>query len=206
MKKQMPVNYKKIYAKKKEYREKILKVCPDCPDTSGIYFLIRRENGFKWAYIGQAKHLLTRLAQHLEGHEQHIDKSLKKHGLFSEENPGGWGINFLPFPERELDAMEQYYIKKYANAGFQLRNHESGGKDGKIALENRNERRGYREGVKRGEQKAKKYIADLFSKHLNAVPKKDPPTKLQENALEKFNRFLREDQEEGESNVGSIGD
>lgn len=34
------------------------------------------ENGFRYAYIGQAVHILTRLAQHLVGY-QHIDLSLK---------------------------------------------------------------------------------------------------------------------------------
>ena len=79
------MNYKQIYAIKKANEEKILKVCPDCPNTSGIYFLLREESGFKWAYIGKARNLLSRLAGHLNGY-QHIDLSLKKHGLYSEDN------------------------------------------------------------------------------------------------------------------------
>ena len=48
-------------------------------DSSGIYILRRMdEDGIKFAYIGQAKHILTRLGQHLDGY-QHIDLSLKKH-------------------------------------------------------------------------------------------------------------------------------
>ena len=43
------------------------------------------EEGIKYAYIGQAKHILTRLAQHLTGY-QHIDLSIRKHGLYSNRN------------------------------------------------------------------------------------------------------------------------
>ena len=97
-------------------------------DRSGIYFLLREdENGFKYAYIGQAVHTLSRLASHLVGYEQHIDLSLRKHKLYSENNPYGWRVEFLNFPESQLDEKEKYYIKLYANKGYQLRNVSIGG-------------------------------------------------------------------------------
>lgn len=183
------MNYKQIYAIKAANKKRILCACPGCPETSGIYFLIREEGGFKFAYIGQAKHLLSRLAEHLTGY-QHIDLSIKKHGLYSEEKPNGWKINFLPFSEDVLDEKEQYYIKKYANAGYQLRNHESGGKEGKIALENRNAAKGYRDGLKQGYLNAQRYVANLFDKHLIYDKKSAKPNKNQEKAMAKFEEFI----------------
>lgn len=72
----MAINYRQIKAIEKRNKERILSVCPDAPEMSGIYILIREENGFRFAYIGQAKNILSRLAQHLSGY-QHIDLSIK---------------------------------------------------------------------------------------------------------------------------------
>ena len=111
------MDYRKIYAIQKNNEKRILKYCPDINDNSGIYILARFENGFKYAYIGQAKHLLKRLGQHLSGY-QHIDLSLKKHGFYSEDNKEGWKIAYFNCNENELDKFEQEYILKYANDGF----------------------------------------------------------------------------------------
>ena len=180
------VNYKQIYAMKKEYENQILKVCPNCPNTSGIYFLLREENGFRFGYIGKAKHLLERLGSHLAGYKQIIDKSLKKHKLWSEENLTGYKVHFLEFPEDELYEKEQYYIKKYANAGYQLKNVESGGLLGKTDIGERKPPKNYTEGVVQGEKNMVKQIKHLFDLHLDFVPKKNPPTKNQEKALQKL--------------------
>ena len=110
------MNYRQLYSIKKANKERILKVCPNCPETSGIYFLLREEDGFKYAYIGQSVNILQRLSDHLQGY-QYIDLSIKKHGLWSEENQTGWVIHFLEFPKEQLDEKEQYYIKECANAG-----------------------------------------------------------------------------------------
>mgnify|MGYP003336218657 FL=1 len=93
-------------------KKQILKVNPGVTDQSGIYFLTREEDGFKYAYIGQAKHLLSRLAEHLTGY-QHIDMSLKKHGLYNDDNVTGWKVNVICYPLEELDSKEQYWIKQY---------------------------------------------------------------------------------------------
>ena len=188
------MNYRQLYAIKKANKERILKVCPNCPERSGIYFLLREEGGFKFAYIGKAKTLLSRLADHLQGYTQHIDRSLKKHGLWSDENPTGWTINFLEFPESELNEKEQYYIKKYANAGYQLRNVTSGSQgQGKKGLGNAKQPKTYTEGVVQGEKNMAKRIKHLFDLHLDYVPKKNPPTKLQEKAMQKFKDILETD-------------
>ena len=182
-------NYKKIYAIKRENEKRVLRVCPSCPNTSGIYFFLRKEDDFKYAYIGQAKHLLDRIASHLSGY-QHIDLSIKKHGLWSEDNPCGYEINYLEFPESVLDDQEQYFIKKYANAGWQLRNVESGGKQGKTTINERRPAKTYYDGIEQGEKNARKMVAHLFDLHLDYIPKKNPPTKNQQKAMLKFKDFL----------------
>lgn len=183
-------NFKQIYAIKKQNESRILKVCPNCPNTSGIYFLLREENGFKFGYIGKAKHLLERLGGHLSGRTQWIDRSLYKHGLYSQDNPTGYKVHFLVFPEDELDTQEQYYIKQYANAGYQLRNVESGGNFGKTDIGERRPAKKYFDGVEQGKKSARQYVKHLFDLHLDYTPKKNPPTKLQQKALEKFKNFI----------------
>jgi hypothetical protein len=183
------MNYKQIKAIEQKNKQRILKVC-DVPDTSGIYILTRYENGFKYAYVGQAKHLLTRLAQHLSGY-QHIDLSLKKHGFCSEENPHGWCIDWFAMHEDNLDEYEQKCIKEYASDGFQLRNKTSGSQGkGKRSLDNQKSPKGYYDGLKQGYKNAQKYVSNLFDKHLNYSKKSEKPNKNQEKALEKFADFL----------------
>ena len=187
------MSYKKIYAIKKANEERILKVCPNCPNTSGIYFLLREENGFRYAYIGQAVRLRERLGAHLSGY-QHIDLSIKKHGLWSEENPTGYKVHFLEFAENLLDEMEQKYIKQYANAGYQMRNSTAGSQGkGKRGLDNQKQPRTYYEGLNNGYERARKEIAHLFDLHLDYTTKNQPPTKLQEKAILKFTDFLEGD-------------
>ena len=184
------MDMRQIKAIEKANKERILKVCPDCPERSGIYFLLREENGFRFGYVGQAKYLLTRLAGHLKGY-QHIDLSIKKHGLFSEKNPTGYKVFFKEFPESELDEKEQYYIKQYANAGYQMRNKTSGSQgEGKQGISANKQSKGYYDGLEQGKKKSREFIADLFNKHLVVTTKKQPPTKLQENALKKFEDFI----------------
>ena len=189
------MNYKQIYAIKKANEERILKVCPNCPNTSGIYFLLREENGFKFGYIGKAKHLLDRLGSHLSGRKQHIDRSLLAHGLWSDDNVTGYRVHFLEYPEEKLNEMEQFYIKKYANAGYQLRNVESGGNLGKTDIGERKAARGYYDGLEQGRKNTQRFISDLFAKHLDYRPKKDPPNAYQTRAMEKFKDFLENEDE-----------
>jgi len=188
------MNFRQIKAIESQNKARILKCCPNIPETSGIYILTREENGFRYAYIGQAKHLLTRLAQHLTGY-QHIDLSIKKHGLYDELiNPNGWKITCIFFPICELDKQEQHYIKKFANAGYQLRNKTSGSQgEGKRGLDDQKSSKGYYDGLKQGYKNAQKEVANLFKKHLNYSKKSDKPNKLQEKALEKFKAFLNWD-------------
>ena len=183
------MNYIQIMAIKRSNEKRILKVCPDVTDESGIYFFIREENGFKYAYIGQAKHLLKRLAEHLGGY-QHIDLSIKKHGLWSEDKPTGWRISCIVCDEEQLDEQEQKNIKAFADNGYQLRNRTTGGQGkGKKTIED-TQTKGYQHGLHNGYMKAQKEISHLFDLHLDVKTKKQPPSKLQIRALEKFNNFI----------------
>lgn len=186
----MATNYRQIKAIEKKNKDRILKLQPNTPDSSGIYVFYREEDGFKYAYIGQAKHLLTRLAQHLSGY-QHIDLSIKKHGLWSKENPTGYKVIWMLCPEYKLNEYEQHYIKEYANNGFQLRNKTSGSQGkGKVGIADNKPSKGYYDGLKQGYKNAQKFVANLFEKHLNYSQKSEKPNKNQEKALAKFEDFL----------------
>ena len=157
-------------AKAIEYKNKkrLLEINPKLDDKAGIYFLTRTdENSIDYAYIGQAKHIITRLAQHLVGY-QHIDLSLKKHGFYDKKNnPYGYKVNFLHFSLSELDEKEQYYIKLYAQKGYQLRNKTAGGQgQGKSQIDEYKPQKGYRDGLSQGYKNAVKDIKHIIDKHL----------------------------------------
>ena len=187
----MAYNYKQIKAIEAANKKRLLQVNKNLNESSGIYFLTRiDENGFKYAYVGQAKHILTRLSQHLVGY-QHIDLSLKKYGLYNNDNPYGWNVDFIECKVDELDEQEKYYIKHYADDGYQLRNKTSGGQgNGKSQIDDYRPSKGYRDGLEQGYKNASKEIAHLFEKHLNYSKKSDKPNKHQDKALEKFEEFL----------------
>lgn len=184
-------NYKQVKAIEYKNRQRLLAVNPGLNNMSGIYFLTREdEDGFKYAYIGQAKDILQRLCSHLIGY-QHIDLSLKKWGLYSQENPYGWKVNYKTFPVSQLDEKEQYYIKMYALNGYQLRNKTSGSQgQGKKQIDEYRPQKGYRDGLEQGRKNSSKEVAHLFEKHLDYTTKNNPPTKNQQKAVEKFEDFL----------------
>ena len=66
-------NIAKAKAIEQENKKRLLKINPQLNDESGIYILTRKdENGFRFAYIGQAVHILSRLASHMAGYKQHM--------------------------------------------------------------------------------------------------------------------------------------
>lgn len=187
----MAYNWKQVKAIESVNKKKFLAINNKLNDNSGIYILTRiDENGFKYAYIGQAKHILTRLAQHMVGY-QHIDLSLKNHRLYSDENEYGWNVIHYNFSEEELNDKEQYYIKEYADNGFQLRNKTSGSQGkGKTKINEFKPSKGYQDGLRQGYKNASKEIANLFDKHLDYLKKSDKPNKNQDKAIEKLEQFL----------------
>ena len=191
------MNYKQIYAIKKKHEVEIKKLCPDAEHKSGIYCFYRTdENGFKYAYVGLAtKSLLSRCAEHLSGYTQHIDRSLKKHKLYSEENPCGWNLSVLCYcSEEECNDKEQFYIKKAHESGRQLLNVTGGSQGkGKFNIADNKPPKGYYDGLAQGYKNAQKFVANLFDKHLKYDKKSDKPNKNQEKAMAKFEDFLSVD-------------
>lgn len=190
--------YKQAKAIEAKNKHRMLDINPQLDESSGIYFLTRvDENGIKYAYVGQAKHLLTRLAQHLVGY-QHIDLSLKKHGLHSPNNPYGWKVGFLHYPESKLNEMEQVYIRSYAQNGYQLRNKTSGsqGKD-KTQIDEYRPAKGYRDGIIQGRKSLAKELWHIIDKHLVVSIKPEKlHNKVSQQAYEKFMGLINPEENE----------
>ena len=188
--------YKQIAKRKvidKSNEKKLLKVNPYLDNESGIYFLTRNdvETGIKFSYVGQALHLKNRMLQHMVGY-QHIDLSLRKHGLYSEDNPGGWKINFTHFPKEKLNEMERYYITLYAQNGYQSRNKDTGGGTGKQEIGERKPSKGYYDGIAQGKKTLAKELSNIIDKHLvvGLKPGKEN-NRISIKAFEKFKELLR---------------
>lgn len=194
-------SYAQIKAIEQKNKQRLLQINPELDEESGIYFLLREdEDGFKYAYIGQAKHILTRLASHLTGY-QHIDLSLKKHKFYDEEtNPYGWEVHFLHFPLDELDSMEQHFIKTYATAGYQLRNKTSGSQgEGKKQIDEYKPSRGYYDGIKQGKIILARQLNDIIKKHLTVSLKEEKRNnKVSQKAEAKFYELINEETYKGE--------
>lgn len=188
-------NIRQAKAIEHKNKQRLLAVNPKLDDKSGIYFLTREdENGFKYAYVGQAVKILQRLASHLVGY-QHIDLSLKKHGLYSYDNPHGWNVNFIHCSTDKLDTMEQYYIKLYADYGYQLRNKTAGGQgEGKSQINDYKPGKGYRDGLEQGRKNLARELSHIIDKHLVVSLKPEKQNnKVSIKALEKFNDLLKTD-------------
>lgn len=187
-------NIARAKAIEKKNKELLLSINSFLNDNSGIYFLTRiDEDGIKYAYIGQAKHILTRLAQHCVGY-QHIDLSIKKHGWYSVDNPYGWKAWCLNFPESQLDEKEQYYIRAYAQSGYQLRNKTAGGQgSGKNQIDEYRPAKGYRDGITQGKKALAKELSHIINKHLTvALQLGKEHNKVSMRAKEKFEALLDE--------------
>lgn len=200
------MNYQNIARAKaieQENKKRLLKLNSKLNDKSGIYFLLREdEDGFKYAYIGQALHTLSRLASHLVGYQQHIDLSLKRHKLYDKEkNPYGWRIEFLNFPESQLDEKEKHYIKLYADKGYQLRNVSLGGQGENRASGSIGERKapkGYMQGIQQGKKVLARELSSIAEKHLTIELRADKANnKVSQKQYEKFMGLLKV----GESNA-----
>lgn len=191
----MNENLRKAKAIEAKNKRLLRGVNTNLDEGSGIYFLTRTdEDGIKYAYIGQAKHILTRLAQHLVGY-QHIDLSLKKHGLYSTDNQHGWKVGFLHFPLDKLDEMEQHYIKQYAQSGYQLRNKTSGSQGtGKKKIDEYRPQKGYRDGILQGKKMLAAELSNIIEKHLSVGLREDKKNnKVSIKAFDKFKDLLSAD-------------
>lgn len=193
------MNIKQIMAIDSKNKKKLKTMFPSLTEESGIYILARiDENDIKYAYVGQAKHMLTRVAQHLRGY-QHIDLSIKKHGWQSDENKNGYMVIAIKCSESELDEKEQFYIMQCAKAGYQLRNKTAGGQgEGKTQIAEYRPAKGYRDGIKQGENNIKKELNHIITNYLTIALKKD--NIRSQKALQKFWEILKVE-EENEDNL-----
>ena len=184
------MNYAQVKAIEKKNKERILRVCPQANENSGIYVLTRVENNIKYGYVGQAQHILTRLAQHLSGY-QHIDLSIKKHGFYNEGKLNGYHIVIMNYNENVLNEAERHWIEVYANRGFQMRNKTLGGQDeGKKGLDvDHKQSKGYYDGLKQGYLNARREISKLFKTYL-IVQINGTDGVRKQKALNKFNEFI----------------
>ena len=95
------------------------------------------------------------------------------------------------FNEELLNEKEQYYIKLYANNGYQLRNKTSGSQDGeKFGIAENKSGKGYWEGVRQGEKNAFKTIKVFFDKYLD-YGIKEPSNKVKERKFKEFEKLLK---------------
>lgn len=188
-------NFVKAKAIEAENRNRWLKLNPNLNDNSGVYILRRvDEDGFKFGYAGQAKHILTRLCQHSAGHQQHIDLSLKKHGLYSENNPYGWTVICENFPEASLDRAEQFYIRWLADQGYQLRNKTGGSQGaGKKQIDEYRPAKGYYDGLKQGKKSLARELSHIIDTHLQVSLKPEKQSnKVSIRAFERFQNLIDE--------------
>lgn len=187
-------NYKKIYAMKTERENRIKKICPNIPYSSGIYVFYRTdEANIRRAYCGQAVNLCERCAAHLAEYD-HIALSLKKHGFYSADNPYGWKLQFKTCSKNELDEREVATIKQFADAGFQMYNVTAGGQSaGKLVTGQYKPPKTYREGVQIGRKNMARELSHIIDTHLTVSLKEEKQNnKVSQRAFEKFNELLEE--------------
>lgn len=191
------MDYKKLRQAKaieSENRKRLLKINPKLNDRSGIYFLTRTdENNISYFYIGQAVRITQRMCGHLVGY-QHIDLSLKKRGFYSDNNPYGWKLNFINYPESELDKWEQYWILEYTKKGYQCRyNKTAGGQgEGKEKINEFKPSKGYRDGIQQGRKNLAKELSNIAEKHLKIELRADKANnKVSQKQYEKFLNLLK---------------
>lgn len=144
--------------------------------VSGIYVWDRYDEDEKYCwYIGKAKNLLHRTAQHIMDGQSHLDKSIKAHGLTNSllncqgSNLAKWSIDVLEICDEEnLDVRERIWIeewqKRYPNS--KMYNVESGGTTGKTIIGERKQRRD----IKWKAEARAKVIAE-FREYFDIVPK-----------------------------------
>ena len=187
-------NYKKIYAAKRERENRIKRICPSIPNSSGIYVFYRTdEAGIRRAYCGQAVNLCERCAAHL-GEYDHIALSLKKYGFYEEGNSFGWRLSYEICSKENLDEKEIAKIKSLADEGFQMYNITAGGQSaGKLVTGQYNQPKTYSQGVQQGKISLARDLKHIIDKHLTVELKPEKQgNKVSMKALEKFNALLDE--------------
>lgn len=194
----MTKDFRKVFAMKAEREKRIKKICPDIPNSSGIYVFCRiDEAGIRRAYCGQAVNLLERCASHL-GEYDHIALSLKKHGFYSNENPYGWKLDYRTYSKSELDDKEVKTIKSFADKGFQMYNVTAGSQGkGKQVTGQYKQPKTYSQGVQQGRKNMARELSSIAEKHLKIELRADKANnKVSQKQYGKFMDLLKEGNEE----------
>lgn len=179
---------------KRERENRIKKICPDIPYSSGIYVFYRKDEAdIRRAYCGQAVNLCERCASHLAEYD-HIALSLKKHGFYSEENPTGWKLMFKTCQKNELDKWEVETIKQFADNGFQMYNITAGSQSaGKKVTGDYKQPKTYRQGIQQGKKSLARELSGIIEKHLTiSIKPEKSGNKISQKAFEKFKELLDE--------------
>ena len=189
----MTKDFRKVFAMKAEREKRIKKICPDIPNSSGIYVFYRiDEAGIRRAYCGQAVNLLERCASHL-GEYDHIALSLKKHGFYSNENPYGWKLDYRRYPKSELNDKEVETIKSFADKGFQMYNVTAGSQGkGKQVTGQYKQPKTYSQGIQQGRKNMARELSSIAEKHLKIELREDKANnKVSQKQYEKFMDLLK---------------
>lgn len=183
------MNYKQLFTIKNKNRQRVLAIDNSLLEQSGIYAFTRQdENGLKFAYIGQAVNLLDRVAQHLSQYD-HLGLSIKKRGLGGVD---GWTCFALEYADKcALDERERFYIKEYADKGYQLFNATTGGQDGEKEVIKQKPRKNYTDGLREGREKAIAEIAKLYRQQYETKMNGEL-TVMAVKAMAKFKELLEE--------------
>ncbi len=96
-----------------------------------------------------------------------------------------------------LDEKEQYYIKQYAQSGYQLRNKTSGSQgDGKRQIDEFRPQKGYYDGLEQGRKNLAKELLHIIDLHLTVKVKDGKENnKVSQKALEKFWNLIKESED-----------
>jgi hypothetical protein len=96
----------------------------------------------------------------------------------------------------QLDALETYYIKQYADAGYQLRNSSLGGQGANRASGEIGERKapkGFRQGIQTGKRQLARDLSGIIKKHLDVKLKPEKQNnKVSQKQEQKFWELLDE--------------
>lgn len=168
--------------------------CVALNETSGIYLFSRvNEDNENCFYVGQAKNLLERTAQHLMGRTQHIDKSIYKHKFWSPENLTGWNVDVLEYCSlNELDRKEQEHINYFLSKGWKSYNVTGGGQIDKakdIGERQQIKLKSYKNGKGLGYEKARNEVKVFFEKYLDFTIKGNT-NKIKERKFNEFKEWL----------------
>ena len=169
--------YLEAQAKINDEMQDLFAYDPKLKEESGIYILTRADSKRHCVYVGQAKNILQRLAQHIIGFMP-VDISIRKHGLKYPSNPYGWRIDveYCANDKNVLDERERFWINDFQNRDdvvWEVYNVTSGGQgEGKVDINERKAARGYHDGLKQGEINAYREVLDIL-KYLDFLPKDD---------------------------------